>query len=209
MLLQVSPYGSVTIEHNDGTIDDIQFGRFYELPDGHKVIFNKVGQTVVVQIKKGKKVVQSGSLPRLSFVGGHDSYLEPHVDSWPIPIGPEVPIFPVRQLVEKLFAMGLRYWEITPMFRDKLCDNEVNGAKSVLSTDGLIDRVDLPAEGRYKGGTELTVHDASWAVRTMEHGGVQHVYVWMNAAEPENESVLLDKIRQIMDSAPSSVTSSA
>ena len=177
----------------------VEPNRFHDLPghEGHTYIVrtSSPNKGFMVQIKQGKKVIQTGSIRPLSAVIGRypgSDALTSH--EFILELDPSQPIYPIADLVRQLMALGIEDWHISPMFRDDLRDCIASHSSPRVISDGRVD-VDPRA-----GGGDLLAHNVyrvtgpSWVIQSFG-SDISHIYLWMNAAE--HADTILDNVRRI------------
>lgn len=191
----------LTLDTIRGTVEDnrgyLTFGRYYPMPDhtDHRFIVRKLTDKVImVEIRKGTKVVQRGKVRHLSVTAGQSIRGGSITQAYTLRLDPNREIYPIDEIVDRLIASGVKPWMISPMFGYELSDCVASHSSPQLVSDGRVERIEWPDEGDLTQRSQFVVEGATWAVRFFGTK-ISHIYLWMSAAE--HADALLNTIKAI------------
>jgi hypothetical protein len=180
----------------DGRNDEIALNEYYGLDGEYQFIVQKFGHTgYLIQIKKGLDPIQQGFVHFANPTAGRARGGQPYPNVYEANLDPDQPIYPLGEVIEALIKMGVKAWQISPMFSDPLHHSAAWHVSPMLESDGEIAYVDLPEDDIYLGSRDFTVTNATWAVVSVEEGQLAQVYLWRGVEDPVNMAALIETIR--------------
>lgn len=191
----------LTLDTIRGTVEDnrghLTFDRYYPMPDhtGHRFIVRQlIDKVIMVEIKKGTKVVQRGKVRHLSVTAGQSVRGGSIQQAYTLELDPDQEIYPIAEIIDRLIASGVKTWMISPMFEYELSDCVASHSSPQMVSDGRVERIEWPDEDDLMQRSQFVVEGATWAVRFFGTK-ISHIYLWMGAAE--HADALLDTIKAI------------
>jgi len=194
LILRINPFNLAELATSTGK--HIALGQRLPLEEfnGHDLTVRLMDEWfLLIQIRFDKKIIQQGFVQSLSATAGRLSCGGPIIQEYAIEINPDVPIFPISELVSSLIDIGVKSHKISPMFDDRLDDHATSSRTLQMWSDGEIRTCHYTYEDRSESipppRTEFIVRNATWAVRRSggETGPSIHIYLWMSAADKAEE----------------------
>lgn len=185
--------GRVTLDGKQVVLDT-----HYQVDDEHRAIVRSVGPVVVIQLKQGKKVVQTASIPQhVSAVSGRNANGQPTPQVFMVDIVPDQPIFPQGPVIQRLIELGIKAWRIHVMNADQPLYEHIASQAAptmVCGTAGVVSSSDVAGTGDLTDHVAFVVQPAAkWAI-LVTSGSVNSVYLW-----PEVDADgLMTKIAELM-----------
>lgn len=185
-------------------VGEVKLDRYYDMPDasGCRFIVRGFGslhpKTYLIEIKRGKELLQRGRVRAMSTAIGNLESGGPRHQRYAIDLHPDQPIFPISDLVDKILEMGIKSWQISPVFDDALMDRVASHSSPQMTSDGNVASEDIPYD-LYAGllaSRAFVVTGATWAIMSHDTSAISHIFLWMSAAK--NAATIQQEIERRM-----------
>lgn len=166
--------GTVSASELRGTL---ALEQYYPLGDSHRFIVRRVNRdTLLIQIKRDKKLVQQGIVRFLSTAAGTQANGEPVLQRYTVELHPDQPVYPMSATADALLAAGIIPSRIHPMFSQQLVHHTSSWLPDMRS-DGKVERTTLTVESFTDTTDRFTISGATWAIMCSV-GEIVHVFIW-------------------------------
>lgn len=156
----------------DGRGQLVACDKYYPLAghEGYTFIVRQVPGLRIVEIKQNKTVVQRAAIKLLSFMADRERSQDYYIN-----LDPQEPIWPIEHLVDRVLELGIRAFEISPIFTPRTTIRIPHGSPYVILSSG--GSKSLTTDERY---CYHTVMNAAWViVYSAKDGVVTRVFIRM------------------------------